>query len=75
MSAMSDAHQKNPNKSIKIKYTYEGGSTVITHSLVTKEQFQMAVVHVFRFENSKIVELWYLGQVIDISSSNSKGMF
>jgi predicted SnoaL-like aldol condensation-catalyzing enzyme len=75
MIAMSEAHQKNPNKSIDIKYTYEDRLTVITHSLVTKEQFQMAVVHIFRFENSKIVELWDLGQVIDINSPNSKGMF
>lgn len=51
------------------------GLTVITHSLVAKQQMNIAVVHIFRFENSKIVELWDLGQVIEMNSPNCNGMF
>ena len=72
---MIEAHQKDPNKSIDIKYTYVNGLTVITHSLVAKQQMNIAVVHIFRFENSKIVELWDLGQVIEMNSPNCNGMF
>jgi len=35
----------------------------------------IAVVHIFRFENSKIVELWDVGQEIPQDSPNENGMF
>ena len=55
--AMEEAHETSPNKSIEIKYSYVDGDTVICHSLVTKEEMDIAVVHIFRFEKDKIVEL------------------
>jgi len=48
---------------------------VITHSLVSKKDADIAVVHIFRFENNKVVELWDLGQVIDPKSPNTNGLF
>lgn len=73
--AMEEAHETSPNKSIDIKYCYEEGNTVITHSLVVKEDMSIAVVHIFQFEGDKVVELWDLGQVIDKDSPNEKGLF
>jgi predicted SnoaL-like aldol condensation-catalyzing enzyme len=73
--AMDDAGKTSPNKSIEVKKIYEDGNTVITHSLVVKEAMSIAVVHIFRFENNKIVELWDLGQVIDKNSPNENGLF
>lgn len=73
--AMEDAHQTSPNKSIEIKYCYADGNTVITHSLVKKENMEIAVIHIFRFSADKIVELWDLGQPIERDSPNENGLF
>lgn len=79
MLAMEEAHKVNPNKSLEIKRVYTDGNTVITHSLVSKIEMEIAVVHIFRFEVSdediRIVELWDLGQVINKDSPNQHGVF
>lgn len=62
LTAMEEAHKSSPNKSIEVKYIYEDGDSVITHSLVKKENMDIAVVHIFRFENDKVVELWDLNK-------------
>jgi predicted SnoaL-like aldol condensation-catalyzing enzyme len=73
--AMEAAHQTSPNKSIEIKLSYEDQDTVITHSLVVKHDMEIAVVHIFRFKDDKVVELWDLGQAIDKNSPNENGLF
>lgn len=73
--AMAEAHRAQPNETIEIKHIYEDGNTVITHSQVIKENMNIAVVHIFRFEGDKIVELWDLGQVLDPNSPNENGAF
>lgn len=73
--AMEDAHQSDPNNFIKIKYCYQEGNTVITHSLVNKQKIDIAVIHIFRFSADKIVELWDLGQAIEKDSPNENGLF
>jgi len=78
MLAMEEASTTSPNKSIDIKHIYEDGDTVITHSLVTRQDptaSNVAVVHIFRFANDRIVELWDLGQQIAKDSPNENGMF
>lgn len=73
--AMEEAHLTSPNKSIVIKYSYIDQDTVITHSLVVKQDVAIAVVHIFRFSADKIVELWDLGQLIEKDSPNENGLF
>jgi predicted SnoaL-like aldol condensation-catalyzing enzyme len=78
LAAMQEASTTSPNKSIQIKRMYEDGDTVITHSLVTRQDPQapdIAVVHIFRFEHDRIAELWDLGQPISKDSPNENGMF
>lgn len=78
ITAIEDVSKRCPNKSIDTKYIYEDGDTVITHSLVTRrnpEEQDIAVVHIFRFENDRIAELWDLGQPIAKDSPNENGMF
>jgi len=75
MKAMIDAHDNSPNKLIDIKYCYEDDNKVITHSLVRKNDMDIAVVHIFRFEGEQIAELWDLGQIIDKDSPNENGLF
>jgi predicted SnoaL-like aldol condensation-catalyzing enzyme len=76
LNAMDEASKKTPNKSIEVKHVYEDGDTVITHSLVTRPSgADIAVVHIFRFEQDRVVELWDLGQEISKDSPNENGMF
>jgi predicted SnoaL-like aldol condensation-catalyzing enzyme len=78
MLAMEEASRRSPNKSIDIKHVYEAGDTVITHSLVTHQgpaEPGIATVHIFRFENGRVAELWDLGQPMIKDSPNRSGMF
>ena len=78
LTAMQEASKSHPNKSIEIHHIYEDGNTVITHSLVIPQDAKspnIAVVHIFRFEDDRIVELWDLGQPISKDSPNENGMF
>jgi len=74
-TAMIEAHETSPNEFLEVKKSYVDKDTVITHALVKKQDMEIAVVHIFRFEDSKIVELWDLGQVIDVQSPNENGLF
>ena len=75
IKAMEEDHESNPNKSIDVKHTYVDEQTVVTHSLVVKQLIEIAVVHIFRFEKEKIVELWDLGQIVEKDSPNENGLF
>ena len=78
LTAMEEAHKTSPNKSIDVKHIYEDGNKVIAHSLVTKKnstELSIAVVHIFRFEKDRIVELWDIGQQIMKDSPNENGPF
>ena len=78
LRAMLEASQATPNKSIQIRHTYEDDDTVITHSLVTREDPQaphIAAVHIFRFEQDRIVELWDVAQPLSKESPNENGPF
>ena len=77
LNAMQEASKKSPNASIEIKHVYEDGDTVITHSQVTRQDpnaAAIAVVHIFRFEQDRIAELWDLGQAISKDSPNENGV-
>jgi predicted SnoaL-like aldol condensation-catalyzing enzyme len=78
LTAMEEASKASPNKSVEIKHVYEDGDTVITHSLVTRQDPEapdVAVVHIFRFEDERVAELWDLGQPMSKDSPNENGMF
>lgn len=78
LEAMSQAHAASPNKSFEVKYAYEDGNTVITHSRVVRQNASdddIAVVHIFRFEKDHVVEMWDLGQFISKDSPNEYGPF
>jgi predicted SnoaL-like aldol condensation-catalyzing enzyme len=78
LTAMQEASKTSPNKSIEVKHIYEDGDTVITHSLVTRQDPkapEIAVVHIFRFEQDRVAELWDVGQPIAEDSPNANGMF
>jgi len=69
--------QQNPLKILEVKRVIAEGEFVVTHSRVQQKSDDLgaAVVHIFRFESGKIVELWDLGQPVPEKSPNENGMF
>jgi predicted SnoaL-like aldol condensation-catalyzing enzyme len=77
MIAMEEAGKINPNKEFEIQRALEDGDLVAIHSRIKKVQgnIEMAVMHIFRFEKDKIVELWDFGQAVPAEKINENGMF
>ena len=75
MKAMIEADGEEPNKSFTVKQVFENGDRVATYSHVVKEKMEIAVLHIVRFENGKISEMWDLGQIMEKDSPNENGMF
>ena len=76
-AGMKENAIQNPAKVFEVKRVIAEGDLVLTHSHVQQKPGDLgaAVVHIFRFENGKIVELWDLGQPIPENSPNQYGMF
>jgi predicted SnoaL-like aldol condensation-catalyzing enzyme len=77
MVAMEENASKNPNKTFEIQRTLEDGDLVAVHSRVQLSQgdIELAVIHIFKFEQDKIVELWDFGQPVPVDIVNENGMF
>ena len=77
MLAMEENAAQNPHKVLEVKRAIEEGDIVAVHSHVKQNQEDLggAVVHIFRFHNDQIVELWDVGQPIPADSPNENGMF
>ena len=77
MTAMEENARENPNKTLDVKRVIAGGDLVAVHSHVRQNPDELggAVVHLFRFEEGRIVELWDLGQPVPEESPNQYGMF
>jgi predicted SnoaL-like aldol condensation-catalyzing enzyme len=74
---MEENAVKNPNKLLEVKHVLEDGNLVAVHSHIRQspEDLGGAVVHIFRFQDDRIAELWDLGQPIPKDSLNENGMF
>jgi predicted SnoaL-like aldol condensation-catalyzing enzyme len=77
MKAMEENAEKNPNKVLDVKRTLEDGNYVAVHSHIRQHPQDRggAAVHIFRFENDRIAEMWDVGQAIPQDSPNEHGMF
>lgn len=77
MLAMEENAAKNPHKILEVKRALEEGDLVAVHSHIkqTQEDIGAVVVHIFRFSNDLIVELWDVGQPIPEESPNENGVF
>lgn len=75
--AMEEDAVTNPNKFLAVQHAFEDGNLVAIHSRQEREQdgSDIAVVHIFRFEDDRIVELWDVGQPAPKASPNENGMF
>jgi len=76
-AGMEDNARQNPDKVIEVKRVIAEGDLVVIHSHVrlNSDTPGAAVVHIFRFEHGRIVELWDVGQPIPENSQNQYGMF
>jgi predicted SnoaL-like aldol condensation-catalyzing enzyme len=77
MNGMEENAAKFPSKIFKVQRALEEGELVAVHSHVrlTPDERGMALVHIFRFQNDRIVELWDLGQPVPQDSPNEYGIF
>lgn len=77
MLAMEENAVQSPNKTLEVKHAITDGNTVAVHSHIKQhpDDKGAAVVHIFRFEGDRIVELWDVGQAIPEDSPNEHGMF
>ena len=77
MSAMEENARENPDKTLDVKRAIAEGDLVAVHSHVRQrpDDRGAAVVHLFRFEDGRIVELWDLGQEVPEESPNQYGIF
>ncbi|MBT2689408.1 nuclear transport factor 2 family protein [Bacillus sp. ISL-47] len=77
MIAMEENAAQNPNKILTVKLAIQENETVAVHSHVKQnpEDLGGAVVHIFRFQDGQIVELWDVGQPIPEDSPNENGVF
>jgi predicted SnoaL-like aldol condensation-catalyzing enzyme len=75
--AMSENLVQIPNKRLMVKNVLGDGDLVAIHShLITKVgEPGLVTVHIFRFEEGKIVEMWDLSQAIPLDSPNRMGAF
>ncbi|MBI2845792.1 MAG: nuclear transport factor 2 family protein [Chloroflexi bacterium] len=75
--AMEESATENPNKKLEIKLTLQDEDLVATYSHVQQNPGDLGggVVHIFRFEGDRIVEMWDVGQAIPQDSPNENGMF
>lgn len=76
-AAMKDAHVQQPGKVFEVRQAIAGDDRVAVHSHLRfkPEDPGYAVVHIFRFEAGKIVEMWDMGQEVPADSPNTDGMF
>jgi predicted SnoaL-like aldol condensation-catalyzing enzyme len=77
MTAMEEDAQNNPDKIFEIQRTLEDGDLVAIHSRLQLPNggSELAVIHIFRFEQDKIVELWDFAQFVPDDIVNENGMF
>jgi predicted SnoaL-like aldol condensation-catalyzing enzyme len=75
--AMKENHVQFPIKQFKVRNVIGDGDLVAVHSHIVPREGEtgMAVVHVFRFQGDKIVEIWDIGQPVPADSPNKDGMF
>jgi predicted SnoaL-like aldol condensation-catalyzing enzyme len=74
---MIENHAQFPNKRMMVKNVLGDGNLVAVHSNIVMKPGEpgVAVVHIFRFEEGRIVEMWDIGQAIPVDSPNRMGAF
>ncbi|MHA2385551.1 MAG: nuclear transport factor 2 family protein [Candidatus Thorarchaeota archaeon] len=77
IQAIEEDAQANPDKKVEVKMSLEDGDLVSTFSHVKQNQDDLgfALMHIFRFKDSTIVEMWDIHHAVLKDSPNEHGMF
>jgi len=75
--AMAENHAQFPAKQITVKHVLGDGDLVAVHSHIVPRAGEkgLSVVHLFRFQGNRIVELWDCGQPVPADSPNQDSAF
>jgi predicted SnoaL-like aldol condensation-catalyzing enzyme len=77
IQAIEDDARANPDKRVEVKMSLEDGDLVSTFSHVQQNADDpgFALMHIFRFEDSTVVEMWDINHAISSDSPNENGIF
>ena len=75
--AIEEDARANPDKKVEVKMSLEDGDLVSTFSHVQQKPDDpgFALMHIFRFKDSTIVEMWDINCAVLPDSPNEHGMF
>lgn len=76
MVAMEQAHKEDPNKVFQVQRALWDGDLVALHSYLKKDMNDVGyvVMHIMRFKDARIIEMWDFGQAIPQEMANEYGM-
>lgn len=77
LRGMEENARQNPDKRLDVLRALQEGDLVAVHSFVRHggDDRGFALVHLFRFDGDRIVELWDVAQPVPEESPNVNGMF
>ena len=75
LKAMEDNAREFPDKTYETLHALEDGDLVTVHGKVTLNPKIYGVIHIFRFEQDKIIESWEASQEALDDSPNENGLF
>ena len=77
MIAMEESSKINPNRIFEIKHIIIDGDLIVYHSFIQQTQSDagLVVVHILKFSDNKIIEMWDMHQPIPEIMINENGMF
>jgi len=77
MIAMEESSKENPNRIFDVKHIIMDGDLVAYHSFIQQSNSEagLAVVHILKFSENKIIEMWDMHQSIPENIVNENGMF
>ncbi len=74
---MEENAKEFPDKVFDVRRVLEDGDLVAVHARVrmTPDGQDIALIHILRFENGRIAEMWEAGQEVPAASPNKNGVF
>jgi predicted SnoaL-like aldol condensation-catalyzing enzyme len=75
--AMQASARENPDKCLEVQRAMQDGNEVAVFARVRQrpDDQGFGLIHLFRFEDGMIAELWEVAQAVPADSVNENGMF
>ncbi len=77
LTAMAEDAERNPDKVLEVQHALEDGEMVAVHSRLRARPGDggLAVVHLFRFEGERVIEMWDVVMMPPDDVVNENGIF